>query len=231
MTTGRIVVVEDDDAIGRGVVEALRLDGYAADRARTGPGALEAVADDGADLVVVDLDLGDGSAGELCRAMKQRSPAPSVLALLSNRPGARLAAGDVPDADDYVRKPFALADLRARVRLQLRPDLVARGRVVVGDLELDRVARRAWLRGRPIALRPKELDLLAFLLVHAGRAVPRRRLLDAVWGRAADAPSKTLDVHVSMLRRKLGDDAGTRIVTVRGIGYRYDALSATAEVS
>jgi DNA-binding response OmpR family regulator len=231
VTTGRIVVVEDDDAIGNGVVDALRLDGYTAARAVTGSGALEAVAGDGADLVVVDLDLGDGSADELCRVMKTRSPAPSVLALLSDQLGARLAAADVPDADDYVRKPFALADLRARVRLQLRPDLVARGRVVVGDIELDRVARRGWLRGRPVALRPKELDLLAFLLAHAGRSVPRRRILDTVWGRTADAPSKTLDVHVSMLRRKLGDDAGTRIVTVRGIGYRYDAFAATAEVS
>ncbi len=227
------MIVEDDDAIGNGLVEAFRLDGYDADRVVDGVSALDAFADDRADLVVVDLDLRDGSASALCRVVKQRSPAPPVLVLTSDGSRARFRAAALDDlaaADDYVPKPFALADLRARVRSHLRPDLASRGRLVVGDVEVDRLAGRAWMRGRPLALRPKELELLAFLLAHAGRVVARRRILDAVWGRAADAPTKTLEVHVSMLRRKLGDHAATRIVTVRGIGYRYDALAQSSAV-
>ena len=136
-------------------------------------------------------------------------------------------------ADDYVTKPFGLAELLARVRAHLRRPRAARAgpdRCTVGDVEIDRDARRAWIAGCELDLRAKEFDLLAFLVEHAGTALTRERIMSTVWDEHWFGSTKTLDMHVSALRRKLdtaaGDDATgnqhPRITTLRGVGYRFE---------
>jgi DNA-binding response OmpR family regulator len=217
------VVVGADDAIGEALVEVLRLDGYSAEQVRPGA-ATRRIREGDVARVIVDLDTADAAAPAVASAARDASAV--VLALASGRDAARRS--DDADADDCVRKPFALADVRARVRAHLRRDVVTAQRIVVGDLELDRVSRRVWQRGRRVDVRPKEFDLLALLLEHAGSAVSRPRIMRDVWDARAVRATKSLDVHVSSLRRKLGDRNGTRIVTVRGVGYRYDPIASAA---
>jgi DNA-binding response OmpR family regulator len=212
MSTSQIVVVEADEAIATGLVEMLRLDGYAAHRV-TMPEHLTAVAGP-VDLVIVDLDSAPADALAAGGTVRTAHPDAMVVALGSDRHAHE-------DADCLV-KPFALADVRARVRNLLRRNRVGADRIVVEDVELDRVARRVWRDGREVRLRPKELDLLVLLLEHAGSALPRRRIMRELWHDLTTNSTKTLDVHLSALRRKLGDRDGTRIVTVRGVGYRYE---------
>jgi DNA-binding response OmpR family regulator len=217
------VVVGADDAIGEALVEVLRLDGYSAEQVGPVAGPRRIREGDVA-LVIVDLDSAASAARAVAGAARNASAV--VLALASGRDATRRA--DDADADDWVRKPFALAEVRARVRAHLRRDVVTAQRIVVGDLEVDRVSRRVWQRSRRIEVRPKEFDLLALLLEHAGSAVSRRRIMREVWDAQAVGATKSLDVHVSSLRRKLGDRSATRIVTVRGVGYRYDPTGAVA---
>jgi len=217
-----IVVVGADDAIGDALVDVLRLDGYGAERLGANAAARRIAAGEVA-LAIVDLDArpaarrGVGAAAHAAGVI--------VLALGSGRDPTAVArrGGDVA-ADDWVGKPFALADVRARVRAHLRRDVVTTQRIIVGDLEMDRVTRRVWQGGREVDMRPKEFDLLALLLEHAGRAVSRGRIMREVWDAQATRATKSLDVHVSSLRRKLGDDAAAprHISTVRGVGLRFE---------
>ena len=129
-------------------------------------------------------------------------------------------------ADDYLIKPFRLAELLARLRAHLRRLDLGTQRLVVGDLELDPAARRAWRGGSELTLRPKEFDLLALLMAEAGRALPRERIMAEVWDEHWFGSTKTLDMHVAALRRKLGEQQGdgrpSQITTLRGVGYRLE---------
>ena len=224
-----VLLVEDDDGIATPLAAALRGDGYEVVRVATGRDALR-VAADGVAAVVLDLGLPDIDGVEVCRRLRTLAPDAPVLMLTARTSEADVVVGLDAGADDYVTKPFRLAELLARLRALLRrvgAD-TARGphRVVSAqDVRVDLDARRAWVAERELELTPKEFDLLALLVSEAGTVVDRERIMRDVWDTNWFGSTKTLDMHVSWLRRKLGDDANhpRYVTTVRGVGLRFDA--------
>jgi DNA-binding response OmpR family regulator len=211
-----ILLVEDEDAIADPLVAGLRREGYDVSRVATGEGALEASP---ADLVLLDLRLPDLDGLDVCRRIRERSRVP-IIVLTARGEEADRVVGLELGADDYVVKPYGLRELIARIRAVMRraASLGAGGTLRVGELEVDERARRATLAGRDLELTPKEFDLLAALARDPGAAVTRQRLLAEVWQTTWYGSSKTIDVHVAALRRKLDDP--TWIETVRGVGFR-----------
>ena len=220
----RILVVEDDANIGNGLRRALEGEGYDVEWVTTGAAALEVAAAGGVDLVVLDLYLPDTDGVEVCNQLRQSIPALPILILSARTDEIDIVVGLDAGADDYMVKPFRLAEFLARLRAHLRrrPGTVA-PEVAAGDVQIDVGARRVFVGGEEIALRPKEFDLLTLLASEAGRAVSRERIMSEVWEVTSSASTKTLDMHVSSLRRKLmAGGSTTRITTVRGAGYRLD---------
>ncbi|HKE99772.1 MAG TPA: response regulator transcription factor [Actinomycetes bacterium] len=229
MATVRILVVEDDATIGGGLRDTLAAQGYQTRWVATGAEALDAARADPPDLVLLDLQLPDVDGVEVCRRLRAGAATPAVVMLTARREEIDVVVGLDAGADDYVTKPFRLAELLARLRAHVRRLQVAgeagcADRLVVGDLELDRAARRVWLAGSELELRPKEFDLLALLMAEAGRAVTRERIMAEVWDEHWFGSTKTLDMHIAALRRRLGErgDDDSRITTLRGIGYRLE---------
>ena len=213
----RILVVEDEDAIAEPLVDGLRREGFDVERAATGGAALEAAEPD---LVLLDLRLPDTDGLDVCRRLRERSSVPIIVVTARGEEADRVVGLEL-GADDYVVKPFGLRELIARIRAVTRRTSMqthVHGPLRVGGLEIDERARRAQLDGNPLDLTPKEFDLLAALARDPGAAVSRRRLLEEVWETTWYGSSKTIDVHVAALRRKLGDPGW--IETVRGVGFR-----------
>jgi DNA-binding response OmpR family regulator len=225
MNGGQILVIEDDAAIGQGLTEALDAHGYEARWATTGTEGLELAAAAAPNLVLLDLGLPDLDGVEVCRRLRAQAPMTTIVILTARSDEIDVVLGLDAGADDYVTKPFRLTELLARVRAHLRRTRPEDGgRVVVGDLEVDVGARRAFLAGHELELRAKEFDLMALLVGDAGRAVTRERIMAEVWDEHWFGSTKTLDMHISSLRRKLGDRSGSpRITTLRGVGYRLEA--------
>ena len=221
----RLLVVEDDPEIGPSLQRALAAQGYDVVLAPTAAAAQDAVRD-GVDLVLLDLGLPDLDGVELCRRLRRALPDAVLVVLTARDSEIDVVIGLDAGADDYLTKPFRLAELLARIRAHLRrrTSEAAAPTLAVGEVVLDLGARRCHVAGQEVALRPKELELLAVLLAEAGNAVSRERLMAEVWDENWYGSTKTLDMHVSSLRRKLaeaGEDAG-RLQTVRGYGYRYE---------
>ncbi len=213
----RILVVEDEDAIAEPLVDGLRREGFDVERAATGGAALEAAEPD---IVLLDLRLPDTDGLDVCRRLRERSSVPIIVVTARGEEADRVVGLEL-GADDYVVKPFGLRELIARIRAVTRRTSAqthVHGPLRVGGLEIDERARRAQLDGHPLDLTPKEFDLLAALARDPGAAVSRRRLLEEVWETTWLGSSKTIDVHVAALRRKLGDPGW--IETVRGVGFR-----------
>jgi DNA-binding response OmpR family regulator len=221
----RILLVEDDATLGDGLRQALSAQGYQVSWAQTGAEALE-LARDPHDLVLLDLKLPDLDGVQVCRRLRAAQPTLAIVMVTARREEIDVVVGLDAGADDYLTKPFRLGELLARIRAHARRlgSTTATGRVAVGDLELDRAARRAWLAGRELDLRPKEFDLLALLMAEAGRAVERERIMAEVWDEHWFGSTKTLDMHIVALRRKLGEHplGVGRITTLRGVGYRLE---------
>jgi len=213
----RILLVEDEDSIALPLAEGLRREGFVVERAATGAEALAAAS---ADLVLLDLRLPDIDGLDVCRSLRERSDVPIIIVTARGEESDRVVGLEL-GADDYLVKPFGLRELIARIRAVTRRTS-ARGAVHeplrVGALEIDERARRATLDGAALELTPKEFDLLAALARDPGAAISRRRLLEDVWETSWYGSSKTIDVHVAALRRKLGDPGW--IETVRGVGFR-----------
>lgn len=227
----RLLVVEDDDLIARSLLRALGARGYDASATGTVAGALAAVDEQPPDLVLLDLGLPDGDGTAVATHIAAHHPTVPVIVLTARDEEIDIVLGLEAGAVDYVVKPFRLAELLARIaaHLRLRGALDAAGRPVertltIGDLTIDTAARRVTLAGTEVALRPKEFDLLERLARSAGTVVTREQLIDDVWDENWWGSTKTLDVHVNSIRRKLGERAGapSRITTVRGVGYRLD---------
>ena len=226
-----VLLVEDEDTITVPLTEALDREGFRTEVAGTVADGLELVRAHHPDLVLLDVMLPDGSGFDLLRELRTDGSVP-VIMLTARGDEVDRVAGLELGADDYVVKPFSARELVARIRAVLRrTSLVAAPAVhehlSVGGVELDSAARTAMLDGEPLELTRKEFDLLALLMAQAGSVVTRERLIDEVWDVNWFGSTKTLDVHVSGLRRKLGDDpaAPRYLHTVRGVGFRFAAAS------
>ena len=216
----RILIVEDDDPFAAALRDGLAERGYRTSRAVTAAEALDEVAQPRPpDLVLLDLGLPDADGLEVCARIRRLGPVPIIIVT---------ARGDLPSrvqglrggADDYIVKPFALAELLARIEAVLRraPAALAAARVEVGPLAIDLAARTVAVAGAGVALTPKEFELLAALARAPGVAIDRQRLLVEVWQSDYPALGRTLDVHIATLRAKLGRPE--LVETVRGVGYR-----------
>jgi DNA-binding response OmpR family regulator len=223
----RILLVEDDKTIGRSLRRALEVEGYEAAHVTDAATARAALRDFEPDLILLDLGLPDEDGVDLCRDLRANSPGLPIVVLTARQEETDVVIGLDAGADDYITKPFRLAELLARVRTQFRrpsghPD---EQRVVLGDLELDADARRVWIAGQEIALRPREFDLLALLAAEEGRVVRRERIMSEIWDEHWFGSTKTLDVHMSTLRRKMNEvdtAACPKITAIPRVGYRLD---------
>jgi len=220
----RILIVEDDERIGSTLLRALEGNGYTARHEPTGRRGIAAAGDQRPDLVLLDLGLPDLDGLEVCRQIHHADPTIDIIMLTARDEELDVVVGLDAGAIDYITKPFKLAELMARIRAQFRrTEPRPSSRSNAGDLVVDRDARRAWLAGDELALRAKEFDLLARLVADAGSAVTREALMADVWDEHWFGSTKTLDFHISALRRKIDDhDVESRITTLRGIGYRYE---------
>jgi DNA-binding response OmpR family regulator len=213
----QVLIVEDDDAIADPLLRGLRREGLDAARVSTAADALDAT---GYDVVLLDLGLPDADGFEVCRTLRSRSDVPIIVVSARSEEIDRVVGLEL-GADDYIVKPFGFRELLARIRAVTRrsqprgDDLPA---VKVGTLSLDRRAHRVTVDGDDVTLTPKEFSLLSLLAEDPGRVFGRTEILETVWDPHWYGPTKTLDVHVASLRKKLGDPGW--IETVRGVGFR-----------
>ncbi|MFE7856890.1 response regulator transcription factor [Streptomyces sp. NPDC101209] len=216
----RVLVVEDDRGIADSLVRGLRQAGYVVEGVRTGRAALAAASPD---VVLLDLGLPDIDGVEVCRRLRARSDAAIIAVTARGEEADRVVALD-EGADDYLVKPFGLAELMARMRAVLRrrrpsgPEILRHG-----PLTVDLRTRQVSVEGRPVALTPKEFGILECLSADPGRTVSRQEILERAWDAHWYGPTKVLDVHVAALRRKLGVPG--LIETVYGHGFRLGAVA------
>jgi DNA-binding response OmpR family regulator len=225
----RLLVVEDDDSIAEPLTAGLERAGYQVERVATGAAALAAGVPD---VVLLDLGLPDMDGLEVCRRIRARSDVPIIVVSAREEEFDRVVGLEM-GADDYVVKPFGMRELVARIRAVSRrtanraePEAAAPAgdsAIVVGRLEVDLRAHRVRIDGTEISLTPKEFELVAYLARDPGAVFTRERIMDDVWDPHWFGPTKTLDVHVASLRRKLGDPGW--VETVRGVGFRLQPVA------
>jgi DNA-binding response OmpR family regulator len=219
----RVLLAEDDTAISEPLARALRREGYLVDVREDGPAALDCALSSGVDLLVLDLGLPGMDGLEVCRRLRSEGQLFPVLVLTARADEVDTVVGLDAGADDYVTKPFRLAELLARVRALLRRGAPDAGPGAHG-VRIDVESHRAWIGEEELTLTAKEYDLLRVLIRDAGRVVTRDQLMREVWDTTWWSSTKTLDMHISWLRKKLGDDAAKPrfITTVRGVGFRFE---------
>jgi two-component system, OmpR family, response regulator RegX3 len=231
MQAGRrtILMVEDEESITVPLAEALEREGFDTQVSGTVSEALELTERALPDLVLLDVMLPDGSGYDVCRRLRERSRVPIIMLTARGEETDRIVGLEL-GADDYVVKPFSAREVAARIRAVLRRadaegSAGRDGPLEVGPVQLDPDRRSASVEGQQLELTRKEFELLELLLREAGNVVSRERLIDEVWDVNWFGSTKTLDVHVSSLRRKLGDDsADPRFIhTLRGVGFRFAA--------
>jgi len=230
-----ILVVDDEQSYRDALTIALQREGFLVETAAYGPEALARFYATRPALVLLDVMLPKISGVDVCRDIRARSRVPIIMVTARNSEIDAVVGLEV-GADDYVTKPFRLRELIARVRAALRrvpvddnddpdrPDVVE-----IGDVRLDAGRHEVFVRGNSVALPLKEFELLELLMTNAGRVLTRDVLIDRIWGPNYFGDTKTLDVHIKRLRAKLESDSAhpARIVTVRGVGYRYERAAAS----
>ena len=226
-----VLVVEDEDSFIDALTVGLVREGFRVQVARDGAAALDVFDAVRPDLVLLDVMLPKISGIDVCRELRRRSSVPIIMVTAK---GAEIdtVVGLEVGADDYVTKPYRLRELVARMRAVLRrrsadPVTVSGGETLaVGDVTLDPERHEVTVRGEPVQLPLKEFELLELLLANAGRVLTRETLIDRVWGTDYVGDTKTLDVHIKRLRAKVEPDPShpTRIVTIRGLGYKLEAV-------
>jgi two-component system response regulator RegX3 len=231
--TTTVLVVEDEDSFVDALTVGLQREGFRVQVARDGAEALELFDLVEPDLVLLDLMLPRISGVDVCRQLRARSTVPIIMVTAKSSEIDTVVGLEV-GADDYVSKPYRMRELVARMRAALRrapreealpPSVDA---LQVGDVSLDPDRHEVVVRGQEITLPLKEFELLELLLANAGRVLPRETLIDRIWGADYVGDTKTLDVHVKRLRAKVEDDPSNprRIVTIRGLGYKYEVPRA-----
>jgi two-component system response regulator RegX3 len=238
-----VLVVEDEESFVEALKIGLEREGFRVQVASDGAQALDVFDAVAPDLVLLDVMLPRVSGLDVCRELRSRSKVPIIMVTAK---GAEIdtVVGLEVGADDYVTKPYRLRELVARMRAVLRrapgdtPPVVAvdgEPALQVGDVRLDPDRHEVFIRGAPVGLPLKEFELLALLLEHAGRVLTRDTLIDRIWGHDYVGDTKTLDVHVKRLRAKVEPDPSnpTRIVTIRGLGFKYvvEGVSAVERVN
>jgi DNA-binding response OmpR family regulator len=229
-----ILIVEDETSLRETLVYNLKKQGYRVDTAVDGLSALQVARRLKPDLILLDIMLPKLDGFEVCRILRQETNVP-ILMLTAKDEEIERVIGLEMGADDYLTKPFSMRELLARVKALLRrvrldrleyekkPEAVAEI-LVFDNLELDLTRRELRLNGRPLALKPKEFELMIFLARHRGQVLTRDLLLERVWGWDFSGGSRTVDVHIRWLREKIEPEPANpnRIVTVRGMGYRFE---------
>ena len=225
----RILVVDDEPSLVRGLTYALERDKFEVEVATDGEAAVEAALTQAIDLVILDLMLPKLSGEDACKKIRESSGVPIIM-LTAKDSERELLAGLELGADDYVTKPFSAAELIARVSALLRRrqlDHASSEQVVrtVGAIKIDLVRDEVSVEGKPVALTPSEFKILGLLAGAPGSAYTRRQIMEHLWGSTFTADEHTCEVHVSALRRKIERDPASpeRLVTVRGVGYALRA--------
>jgi two-component system response regulator RegX3 len=226
-----VLLVEDENSFVEALTVGLKREGFKVEVARDGAEALDLFDTFEPDLVLLDVMLPKVSGIDVCREMRRRSDVPIIMVTAKGSEIDTVVGLEV-GADDYVSKPYRLRELVARMRAVLRRRgrdglaPIEQGEVLeVGDVRLDPDRHEVEIRGEPVRLPLKEFELLAILLANAGRVLTRETLIDRVWGADYVGDTKTLDVHVKRLRAKVEPEPATptRIVTIRGLGYKYQS--------
>jgi two-component system, OmpR family, response regulator RegX3 len=223
-----VLIVEDEQSIAEPFARALARGGFRPSVARTGNEAIELLSTLHPEVILLDLALPDRDGRDVCRQVRKASDVPIIMITASGTVTDRIVGLEL-GADDYVVKPFVTAEVIARIRAVLRRgrgSSATGGTITVGDLHIDPGARRVWRGEHEVELTRKEFDLLARLASDRGRVVTREALMSDVWDMNWFGSTKTLDVHIAWLRRKLGDDPAdpSYIHTVRGVGFRLADL-------
>ena len=227
-------MVEDETSITEPLAEALDREGFDTRVAGTVADAIEQATSELPDLVLLDVELPDGSGYDVARTLRERSKVPIIMLTARGEETDRIVGLEL-GADDYIVKPFSAREVAARIRAALRrtgdgapapaPPATRDGAIEIGPVRVDPARRAASVGGAEVDLTRKEFELLALLMSEPGAVISRERLIDEVWDTNWFGSTKTLDVHVSSLRRKLGDDSQNPrfIHTVRGVGFRFAA--------
>jgi len=222
----RVLVVEDESAISEPLSGHLAREGFEPDVAASLGEARDALQRNPPDLILLDVMLPDGDGRDLCREIRKESDVPIIMLTARGEEVDRIVGLEL-GADDYVVKPFSAGELVARIRAIMRRGrgTARRGPITIGAIALDPASRTVTKSGAPIELAAKEFDLLHLLMASAGTVLQRELIMDEVWDPHWFGPTKTLDVHVSWLRKKLEDDPASPryITTIRGVGFRFAA--------
>lgn len=228
MASQKILVIEDDPAIGQSLLDGLRQHGFQAELCKTGSSGVEHMQKQAPHLVILDVRLPDGSGFDFCRKMRQMGLRQPIIMLTAQHDELDKVLGLEMGADDYITKPFSMRELVSRVRAQLRRaygdySSAESSVVVINDLVLEQATGQVRRGDEILNLTPIEFRLLMYLARHRGQALSRAQIVEAVWGFAPDIESeKTVNVHIRRLREKieLKPDQPSLILTVPGIGYR-----------
>jgi len=226
--TLKVLIVEDDEAMAVALRDGFEYEGFAVTVARDGEAGLRHAQAERPDLIILDVMLPKMNGLDLCRQIRKEGSAVPIIMLTARGQEIDKVRGLRTGADDYVTKPFGFLELMARVEAVLRRASPSSSRSVesfqFGDVSVNFKVPEARKRGHPIDLSPREFKLLRFLIEHRGEVVDRDRLLGAVWGYESAAFTRTVDMHIAKLRKKIEDTPAEprHIVTVHGFGYRFD---------
>ena len=224
----RVLIVEDEKSLSEPLAYLLEREGYEVKVAKDGPSAIRSFEQRGADLVLLDLMLPGIPGTEVCREIRTRSQVPIIM-LTAKDSEVDIVVGLELGADDYITKPYKTRELLARMRAVLRrrieTDDDAATALTAGDVRMDLERHTVEVRGTEVSMPLKEFELLEFLMRNAGRVMTRGQLIDRVWGADYFGDTKTLDVHIKRIRSRIEKEPSepVMLMTVRGLGYRFDA--------
>lgn len=223
----RVLVVEDEQSLREPLVYLLRKEGYDVVEAEDGNKAINAFAEFGADLVLLDLMLPGMSGNEVCRTIRQNSQVPIIMLTAKDSEIDKVVGLEI-GADDYVTKPYSTRELLARMkavlRRQIEPQAAVSGILEAGPVRMDVERHQVSVNGQKVLMPLKEFELLELLLENVNRVLTRGQIIDRVWGSNYFGDTKTLDVHIKRIRSKIEDDPArpVHLLTVRGLGYKYE---------